>query len=232
MKQSQTTLLPFVGAILLAAIVTLYLFLRFTLLPTTSQPINTGSTFEPAGNPLVTGTRTPTITEPTTRSDDFSYGASDAPVKIVIFSDFDCPYCRDMATLLKSEVDTNKKARLVWRDFPVSSVHPNVLVAHTAAWCAGKEGKFWEFHDALFATTNHYQDNLLALGSALGLKSNTFTACMESTEAKNMVLRNVQEGNALGVDGTPYLFINDQRVSGLITSEELTQVINLHATKQ
>ena len=231
MKQSQVSLLPFVGALLLAAIVTLYLFLRFTLLPTTSPLTNTTNTFEPAGNPLVTGVGSPTVTEPTTRSDDFSYGASDAPVKIVIFSDFDCPYCRDMATLLKNEVDTNKKARIVWRDFPVSSVHPEALVAHTAAWCAGREGKFWELHDALFAATDHSQDNLLTLGSQIGLKSNTFRACMESTEAKNMVLRNVQEGNALGVDGTPYLFINDQRVSGLITAEELTQTINLHASK-
>lgn len=230
-KQYQaTTILPFIGVLLLASVITLFLFLRFTLLPTPTSLPNTAGTFEPVGNPLLTGVTTPEQKMPTIRPDDFSYGAADAPVTIIIYSDFSCPYCKDMAALLKNEVTSNKKARVVWRDFPVMSVHPEALLSHTAAWCAGQKGKFWEFHDGLFATADHSQAAVLALGTQVGLQSNAFTTCMQSSEAKNAILQNVQEGNALGIDGTPYLFINDQRVSGLISAEELAQIVTLHAT--
>ncbi|MFA5954846.1 MAG: DsbA family protein [Patescibacteria group bacterium] len=208
-------------------------YLVFSSLGRSSSIENSGTNphYSTTQDPLITKVDSVEITLPSERQDDFIYGNTTAAVTIFEFSDFACPYCRVMASLLKQAIDENPGVvKLIWRDFPINQLHPEAASAHLAARCAGAQGKFWEFHDQIFAAQELDRTTFLTIAQNLHLNPITFSSCLQSDEAKGVILKNIKEGNALGVDGTPYLFIGDQRISGLLTAEELNQVIQLHKT--
>ena len=112
------------------------------------------------------------------------------------------------------------------------------MLAHQAAYCAGEQNKFWEYHDKLFEAQGTFsRETFLAIVQALGLKLPSFTACIDDTAPRQLIEADIQEGNDLNIDGTPYLFIGDQQFSGVLSDEELEQVINfqkqlIQATKK
>jgi protein-disulfide isomerase len=177
----------------------------------------------------------PSIDMKTLIDDDTVKGNADAPVTIVEFSDFECPFCeRFYSSTLKQIDDTyikTGKVKLVYRDFPLG-FHANAQKAAEAAECAGEQGKFWEMHDALF-------DNGVAGGVAsfkrfatdLGLDTGKFDVCLDTGAMTAEVKKDMADGQRAGVTGTPAFFINGQLVTGAQPFENFRQIIEAELAK-
>lgn len=147
---------------------------------------------------------------------DPSTGAATAPVTIVEFSDFQCPFCQSVApTLKKIREAYGDKVRLVWKDFPLTQIHPQAFKAGEAAHCAGDQGKFWEYHDRLFGNQEALQpSDLKEHAETLGLDPTAFNTCLDTSKYGERVRDGVAEGTRLGVASTPTLYVNGRMVSG------------------
>lgn len=145
-----------------------------------------------------------------------SRGAATAPVTIIEFSDYQCPFCaRVNPTLARVRDKYGDKVRVVWKDFPLENIHPLAARAAEAAHCAGEQGKYWEMHDRLFANQKDLAaDSLKKHAAAVGAEPVGFAACLDSGRHASRVTEGSAEGKALGIDSTPTLFINGRRVTG------------------
>ncbi len=150
-------------------------------------------------------------------------GNQKAPVTIVEFSDFQCPFCESffsqtLPQLEQSYIESGK-VRLVYRDFPLPSIHPNAVAASLAAQCANEQGKFWQYHDMLFSDQPQWAglDAVNAIGTfeqyavQLGLNSANFTTCLDSSTYLGTVQKNFQDGRSYSVSGTPTFFIGNDK---------------------
>ncbi|MBV8865829.1 MAG: thioredoxin domain-containing protein [Acidobacteriaceae bacterium] len=154
-----------------------------------------------------------------------STGPQRAPITIVEFSDFQCPYCAaavpEINALLKAYPT---QLKLIFKQYPLE-MHSQADLAAAAALAAQKQGKFWEMHDAMFA---HHDEltraNILAFAKQIGLDMKRFEEDMDSTAVHESVIRDVQDGDHAGVEGTPTLFINGQRYNGPIALNALKPV--------
>ena len=155
-------------------------------------------------------------------------GAADAPVTIVEFSDFHCPFCKRVVPTLKEiEARYPGKVRLAFRDYPIDQLHPGARKAHEAARCARDQGKFWEFHDAVFAgEPDSSPQRLKAYAQQVGLDVGKFDACVSRGNHTDAVQKDVDEAKRLGVDGTPAFFINGQLLSGAQPLDAFVRVID------
>jgi len=160
--------------------------------------------------------------------DDPSLGATNAPVTIVEFSDFQCPFCLRVApTLKKLREAYGDRVRIVWKDFPLTSIHPQAFKAAEAGQCAREQGKFWEYHDRLFANQQALQPEFLKnYASELGLDAAKFNACLDTAKYAERVQEQMGVGNALGVGSTPSLFINGRLVAGAHPYETFAAIID------
>ena len=154
-------------------------------------------------------------------------GPQDARVTIVEFSDFQCPYCAaavpQINALLKAYPS---QVKLIFKQFPLET-HSQADLAAAAAIAAQKQGKFWPLHDAMFANRDDLsRNNLLLLAKQTGMDMNRFETDIDSTEVRETVVRDVQDGNRAGVDGTPTIFINGQKYNGPITVETLKPILD------
>jgi protein-disulfide isomerase len=159
-------------------------------------------------------------------------GSATAPVQIVEFSDFQCPFCsRVVPTMAQIQQAYGDKVSIVFRDFPLP-MHQQATPAAEAAKCANAQGKFWEYHDKLFENTRALaNDNLKQYAKDLGLDAAAFDKCFDSGQFKDAVQKDYQEGQKFGVRGTPAFFVNGRFVSGaqpfdafkLIIDEELAR---------
>jgi len=135
-------------------------------------------------------------------------GRADAPVTLVEFSDYQCPYCRiffsdTLPTLKREYIDTGK-LRYVFRDYPLDQMHPQARKAAEAAHCAGEQGKYWEMHDLLFQNQQTLASPQLSEHARnLGLDGATFDACLESAKYAARVKESQSNGAEAGVRGTP-----------------------------
>jgi protein-disulfide isomerase len=161
-------------------------------------------------------------------ADDPSVGATSAPVTIVEFSDFQCPFCQRVEPTLKQVREKyGDKVRLVWKDFPLTQIHPQAFKAGEAAHCAGEQGKYWEYHDRLFANQQALQPNDLKKHAAdLGLDAAAFGTCLDSSKYGERVRDGVAEGSRLGVNSTPTIYINGRMLSGAQPYETFAGVID------
>jgi protein-disulfide isomerase len=146
----------------------------------------------------------------------FVRGAKDAPVTIVEFSDFQCPYCKNATATVKQIVDKYQgKVRWVFRDYPIANLHPAAPKAHQAARCAAEQGKFWEYHDVLFEKSPRQSpEDLKQYAKDLKLDPAVFADCLDSGKQEAEVNRDIQDGARLGVTGTPTFFINGRQLVG------------------
>ncbi|MCB9542294.1 MAG: thioredoxin domain-containing protein [Myxococcales bacterium] len=142
-------------------------------------------------------------------------GPADAPITVVGFADYECPYCaRAAESLAEAAAKFPGKVRIVFRDFPLD-FHPNAVPAAIAARCAGAQGKYWEMHDLLFANQRALDATALrGHATALGLDGTKFEACMRDPAQIAAVAADEAAGKKLGVEGTPAYFVNGIPLSG------------------
>jgi len=157
-----------------------------------------------------------------------SMGPADAPVTIVEFSDFQCPYCsRVLPTLEKVNEEYGDKVRIVFRQFPLLNIHPQAQKAAEASLCAFDQEKFWEMHDAMFADQKGLSvDQLKAKAVTLGLDAGVFDECLDSNNYADQVEEDLRAGSRMGVTGTPAVFINGQFLSGAQPFEAFAAIID------
>jgi protein-disulfide isomerase len=143
-------------------------------------------------------------------------GNPNAKVMIVEFSDFQCPYCREVEATLKKVLARHEgKVALAFRDMPLSQIHPLALGAAEAARCAGEQGKFWEYHDLLFGDQAGLdRGGLMAKAAKLQLDTKQFDACVSAGKYRPQIQRDSDDGVQAGVNGTPGFFINGAFLSG------------------
>ena len=155
-------------------------------------------------------------------------GVATAPVTIIEFSDFHCPYCKAVQPALGQVLAKyGDKVKLVFRDYPVDVLHPQARAASEAARCATDQGKFWEFHDAMFAIgADATPATLDRLARNAGLDLAAFTACRTSGKYKAAVQASNDEGAALGVSGTPTFFINGRILVGAQPVDAFSKIID------
>lgn len=148
-------------------------------------------------------------------------GSEKAPVQIVEFADYECPYCQKVNDdLRRLREQFGEQVSLVYVDFPLPS-HPLAARAAEAARCAGAQGKFWEYHDALFQTKRLQVSELKLQARTLKLDTARFDQCLDGGEQIAVVKKDVQEARRLGLEGTPSFFINGHFMSGSIGYEKL-----------
>jgi protein-disulfide isomerase len=151
-------------------------------------------------------------------------GDSKAGISIVEFSDFQCPFCGRVATgaltdLKQSDYFKNGEVNLVYKHFPLNSIHPDAQKAAEASDCAYKQGKFWEYHDLLFANQQSLDTtSLKSYATQLGLNTGDFDSCLDSGDSTAKVNSDTQEAAAAGGRGTPYFV--------LINEEGDTQIVS------
>jgi protein-disulfide isomerase len=157
----------------------------------------------------------------------FVKGPKDAPVTIVEFSDFHCPFCRNVVATVK-EVLKQYEGRVKWvyRDFPIANLHPQAPRAAEAARCAGEQGKFWEYHDLLFdSQTQTTTADFKGFAEQLKLDPKSFGQCLDSAKHQAAVEADIQDGARLGVTGTPTFFINGRMLVGAQPMENFKKII-------
>jgi len=161
-------------------------------------------------------------------------GAANAAVTIVAFEDFQCPFCkRAYETLQQVELKYPEKVRLVHRDFPLQPLHPASWKTHEAARCAEEQGKFWEYRDLLFKNPPATgPEQLTAYATQLGLNLPDFKKCVESEKFKAVVQKDEDEGDRLGIQGTPEFFINGRPFAGAQPESEFARVIDEELNKR
>lgn len=155
-------------------------------------------------------------------------GIADAPVTLVEFSDFHCPFCkRVQSTLTKVLEKYPGKVRLLFRHLPLDALHPQARSAAEASWCAQDQGKFWEYHDLLFANApKAAEDDLKHYAEQIVLDMRTFESCLSQNAHRDSVQRDIDEVTRLGMSGTPAFFINGRFLNGAQPLEKFVQLID------
>lgn len=160
--------------------------------------------------------------------DDPVLGNPNAPVTLVEFSDFQCPFCaRVRPTLKRLHEAYGDRVRIVWKDFPLTSIHPQAFKAAEAGQCAREQGKFWEYHDRLFDNQQALEPEFLKRYAAdTGLDAAKFSACLETAKYAARVQAQMGVGNSLGVSSTPSVFINGRLLNGAQPYEAFSAIID------
>lgn len=160
--------------------------------------------------------------------DGYFKGPKDAKITIVEFSDYQCPACKSMSVIIDEVVkEYPNEVRLVYRNFPLS-YHQFSFKAATAAEAAGKQGKFWEMHDLIFANNSQLSDDkFLEFAQELGLNIEQFKQDMASMEINDKIKRDLDEGqNTLQIRGTPTFYLNNVEYKGNYNIEGFKTEIN------
>ena len=155
-------------------------------------------------------------------------GNPEAPVTIVEFSDFHCPFCKRVQPTLTQVFDRYPgKVKLAFRDFPLGQLHPQARRAAEAARCAQDQAKFWEYHDMLFEQApKAAEDDLKRYAEQIGLDVGKFEGCLFQSLHHDAVQRDIDEATRLGMTGTPAFFINGRFLNGAQSMEKFVQIID------
>lgn len=195
------------------------------ILYTSNQGSNTGNTIaqiESAGSGR--------IIQVAVADTDPLIGDVNAPVTIIAFEDFECPFCerfsqQTLPLIMEQYVKTGK-VRLVWKDFPLS-IHSHAQEAHEAARCAWEQDKFWEYHDIIYSNQKNLGTNdFKRYAKDLGFNENQFSSCLNSGKYTSLIEQKIDEGNSIGVTGTPSFLINGRLVVGAQPFQVFADVIN------
>lgn len=151
-------------------------------------------------------------------ADDPSFGNPNAPIQIVEFADFECPFSREESLVIRElTLRFPDKIHFVYRDFPLQDIHPHAFRAAEAANCAADQDKFWPMHDKLYQNANRLTDaDIKRYALETGQNIAQFNACLDSRKYKAEIDQDYADGVAAGVKGTPTFFINGARVPGAI----------------
>lgn len=160
--------------------------------------------------------------------DDPVYGPDDAPITIIEFSDYQCPYCQRWheQVFLRLRDEYPETVRVVFRDFPLTSIHPEAIPAAEAANCADEQDAYWEYHDALFSGQYGLgSEAYLSYASELELDTDSFEECLESGRHNEEVMADFSYAAGLGVQSTPTFFLNGIPIVGAQPYEVFQQII-------
>jgi protein-disulfide isomerase len=153
-------------------------------------------------------------------------GSRGSPIEIIEFGDFQCPFCRQLAPILRQlAVKYREEVRIVWKDLPAQS-HALAQPAAEAARCAYEQGRFWQYHDALFNNQEKLSSELFrSLATEIGLNLGTFEACVARAKYREQVRRSASEGDRVGVTVTPTVLVNGRPIPGLLGADVYEGVI-------
>ncbi len=200
--------------------------------PAAAQKVNanTNANVNAAANP------TPTAAEDNgdvsklspVSSSDYIRGNKNAKVTLIVVSDFQCPYCQRHESTVSQILEAYPNdVRVVWRNFPLTSIHPYAQKAAEAAECAGEQGKFWEMHDKMFENQSALDDtSLKSYAKSLGLNTSKFDSCLSSGKYTEKVNKQAQEAQLAGISGTPGTFVNGTLVKGAYPLETFKGIID------
>ena len=160
-------------------------------------------------------------------------GDAAAPISIIEFSDYQCPFCgRVTPTLAQVRETYGSKVKIIFKDFPLPN-HPQAQKAAEAAHCAGDQGKYWEMHDRMFSDQRALEvPALKASAAALGLSATEFDQCLDSGKFAGIVKEDADQGEKLGVNSTPTLYINGRPLIGAQPFEAFKQAIDEELAKK
>lgn len=158
----------------------------------------------------------------------YALGPADAPITIVEFSDYQCPYCRRWhdevyKPLLAAYPD---KIKFVYKHFPLDSIHPEAIPAAEAAMCAGEQDAFWQFHEKLFSSSSLGNQIYIQYAQDLGLDLKTFESCVSDRKYQQAVATDTNFAVDLGIRSTPTFFINGLAIVGAQPLDVFKQVID------
>lgn len=154
-------------------------------------------------------------------------GSPTAKLTIIEFGDFECPYCQSSFPVIRSIVAAYPDhIRFVYRHFPITAIHTNAVGAAEASACAAAEGKFWPYHDRLFQRRQFDPASRRRYAVESGLDVDRFDNCVATRQFKNEIVQDLNDGQALGVRGTPTWFINGRRVEGEIPEQVFRDVVS------
>lgn len=164
---------------------------------------------------------------PVSADDDAYLGPGEAEIEIIAFADYQCSYCRQQFPVIGELIRLYPdKVKYVFRDFPMLELHAQAQKAAETTECAEEQNKFWQMHDQLFLNQEHLEiDDIKLYALELGLNSEQFNQCLEQGKYQNEVQNDFNQGQALGVTGTPTYFINGQKIPGAIPLKEFKQLI-------
>jgi len=156
-----------------------------------------------------------------------SKGPANAPVTIVEFSDFECPFCRALfPTLERIEADYKDKLRVVYLQFPLATMHTHARKAAEASLCAYEQNKFWPFHDAMFNDQQNLSVNdLKQKAKDLSLDMKAFNTCLDSGKYLSEIQSDMEEGVRVGISGTPAIFINGRLLIGAQPYADIQKIV-------
>ena len=159
--------------------------------------------------------------------DDPSIGNADAPITVVEFLDFECPFSAQAFPFIREAATKNpEKIRLIIRDLPLDDVHPNARLAAEAAACANAQKRFWSYHDKLFQNQQALErEQLIGYAEQTGLDVKTFTQCLADGRFRAEVQEDFNAGVAAGAVGTPTFYINGRKFQGIIPEEVWAQLV-------
>ncbi len=154
------------------------------------------------------------------------FGEKQAPIKIIAFIDFECPYSQKSYPIFKKIMEEYDGAiEVVFKQFPIESLHPHAMDAALASTCAQEQGKFWEYYTLLFEQKTLDAQSLLNFADELGLKKDQFEQCIATQKYKSTIEQDLTDGINVGVRGTPTFVIDDKKVEGVIEKNLWDQLI-------
>jgi protein-disulfide isomerase len=156
------------------------------------------------------------------------WGSVNAPVTIIEFSDYECPYCKKWHNEIWPQIQQAypNQVRLVYKDFPLLQSHPNASPAAAAARCATDQGKYWQFHDLIFASSSLSQQVYDSIAARLSLDVTQWKSCIAAKKYDPDILSDYSYGQQLGITGTPTFFINGLPLVGAQPFAAFKQVID------
>lgn len=170
----------------------------------------------------------------------FSYGPADATVNIVLFSDFQCPYCSELAKTIRRDLPKKygEKVHVTFVDFPLSAIHPWARAAAEGAQCLGAQNPaaFWTFHDWIFehqkeTTADNLRGEIMTLAKQQSLDESKIGACLDSHAMAAQIDKNIQSGRALEVQQTPTFFVNGRMETGALPYDRLAALIDFELNR-
>ena len=152
-------------------------------------------------------------------------GSANPRVTMVEFSDFECPFCNQVQNTLKQIMESyGKDVRLVFKHLPLEG-HPNSFPAARAAYCAGQQDRFWQFHDALFSTRDLSPAVLELIASNLGLAQEKFRDCVNSEQSRAAVVKDIEAARVFRIDSTPSFIVNGKLIKGALSFTDFQRII-------
>jgi Na+/H+ antiporter NhaA len=200
----------------------------FAMVATTAVAVVTGRLPEARRARAMLGTAQSVVdlADPVDPERDHVRGAVDAPVTVVEYGDFECPYCGQAEDVVRELLADFGDVRYVWRHLPLTDVHPHAQFAAEAAEAAAAQGRFWEMHDLLFDRQDALKiKDLLRHAKEIGLDVDAFREALKSRKGAPRVAQDVESADLSGVSGTPTFFINDRRHHGAYDIESLSAAV-------